>query len=96
MIELTLTPVRSDAKLTVSKKQDTLTVNGTDYDFSELPDGTDLMPEALEGTGIAHAGRVGDTVYITIGYPYPADTAESKLVVKVVPGKQGGAIALPV
>lgn len=96
MIELKLVPIRHDGTLKLSKKQDVLTVNGVEFDFGPLGDGMMLDSHAIENLFIEKAERVGQTIFITVRYPYSYDTPVVRLIEVTVPASKGGAIALPV
>ena len=53
--QISLSPVRMDAELTVFCAGDTMTINGVAYDFGPLPDGSTLPREA--GTLTLFRGR---------------------------------------
>ena len=46
-MNITLTPQRRDDTLTVIKSGETLTINGTAFDFSVIPDGATLPASAV-------------------------------------------------
>lgn len=47
-MKITLNPQRRDDTLSVSKAGDTLTINGTSYDFSVIPEGATLPASATD------------------------------------------------
>lgn len=47
-MHITLTPQRRDDTLSVTKQGDTLTINGTAYDFSAIPEGASLPATATD------------------------------------------------
>ena len=47
-MHITLNPQRRDDALDVSKSGDTLTINGSAYDFSVIPNGATLPASAVE------------------------------------------------
>lgn len=47
-MHITLIPQRRDDTLTITKTGDTLTINGTAYDFSVIPDGATLPASAVD------------------------------------------------
>jgi len=47
-MNINLSPQRRDDTLTITKNGDVLTINGTDYDFTQLPDGGTLPAEAVD------------------------------------------------
>ena len=46
-MHITLSPSRRDDRLTLSKKGDTLTINGEAFDLSAIPDGATLPRDAV-------------------------------------------------
>ena len=73
-----LSPVRSDAELTVSKAGEVLKINGVSLDFSRLESGATL-PAAAVGCEfvIAPIERVADDLVVTLMLPHSADAPEA-------------------
>jgi len=46
-MQISLSPIRSDEELSVSKAGDVLTINGDVFDFSEVPDGATVLAEGV-------------------------------------------------
>lgn len=66
-----LSPIRSDRDLSLSKSGDILTVNGDILDFSDLPEGGEYPPEAIENDFIVGGvKRIDGEIHITIMLPY--------------------------
>ncbi len=64
-------PIRSDRDLGLSKSGDILTVNGDILDFSDLPEGGEYPPEAIENDFITGGvKRIDGEIHITIMLPY--------------------------
>ncbi|WP_176038777.1 hypothetical protein [Brucella tritici] len=69
-------PIRSDRDLGLSKSSDILTVNGDILDFSDLPEGGEYPPEAIENDFIVGGvKRIDGEIHITIMLPYRNPTA---------------------
>lgn len=79
-MKIKLSPQRRDDVLTVSKLGDELTINGTKYDFSVIPDGSTL-PDASTATGceflIGPISRVNGELELTLLFPNKADASEA-------------------
>lgn len=73
-----LSPVRSDAELTVSKTGDVLKINGASLDFSRLVSG-ETLPAAAVGCEfiIAPIERAGSDLIVTLMLPHSADAPEA-------------------
>lgn len=77
-MHITLSPVRSDATLTVIKRGDALTINGGTLDFAQLPDGATLSASAINCEFIAGpVERIGGVLHITLLLPYGAGASEA-------------------
>lgn len=68
-----LSPVRSDAELSVIKEGDTLTINGLMLDFSRLEDGSTLPAEAIGTEWISQAiERINGKLNLMLTLPHAA------------------------
>ncbi len=75
---LKLSPQRRDDTLTLIKQGDALTINGTVYDFTPLPDGATLPREAIDCKWICgNVERVNGELVIPILLPHGPDASES-------------------
>lgn len=73
-----LSPVRSDAGLSVAKSGDTLEVNSVVLDFSQLPDGATLPAEAVGCEFvIAPVERINGDLVLTLMLPHAADAPQA-------------------
>lgn len=71
MFKILLLPQYSEAGLSIEKQGDTLAVNGDELDFSDLPDGGEYPPEAIDNPSIVGGvTRVGEEIQITVILPY--------------------------
>lgn len=68
---ITLSPIRMDAALTVVRAGDTLTVNGTAYDFGPLPEGA-ILPRAAVGCDwiVSDVTRTDGRIALTLLLPH--------------------------
>lgn len=72
-----LSPVRSDAHLSVAKAGDILEVNGVALDFSRLAEGATLPAEAVGcNFVIAPVERINGALVLTLMLPHDADAPE--------------------
>lgn len=70
---ITLTPMRRDDRLTLSRAGDILTINGTGYDFAPLPEGAILPREAVDCAWLASdVTRRNGVLHLTLILPHGA------------------------
>ena len=70
-MKINLSPQRRDDTLTVAKQGDTLTINGTTYDFSQLPDGGTLPADAIDCEYISgDVERIDGELHLTLLLPH--------------------------
>lgn len=68
---INLSPIRSDESLVVTKSGDALTVNGEEFDFSDLPNGATLPSEATNSNWfVGPIERISGTLHITLRFPH--------------------------
>jgi len=76
---INLSPQRRDDTLTVTKAGDGLTINGTEYDFSQVPDGGLLPQDAVECPWLAsNVERVDGELVLTLLMPHGANASEAR------------------
>lgn len=76
-MRIKLSPVRSDAGLTVAKSGDTLVINGMTLDFSRLEEGATLPVDAISTEAIAgDVERLDGQVVVTLQLPHAAAAPE--------------------
>jgi hypothetical protein len=93
---LLFSPQRRDDTLTVSKSGDALTVNGTVYDFSPLPDGATLPKDAIGCEWICgNVSRVNGELVIPILLPHGADASEAARFPEPLTVTIDGEVVLP-
>ena len=95
-MKLLLSPQRRDDTLTLSKSGDALTVNGTVYDFSPLPDGATLPREAIDCEWICgNVERVNGELEIPILLPHGPDASEAARFPEPMAVTIDGEVVLP-
>lgn len=80
VFNVSFSPQRSDEKLTLCKQGNILIVNGREYDFTDMPDGSTLPKEAFGSNYfIGNVDRSGDKISVKILLPYGAGSPSSVL-----------------
>lgn len=75
-MKITLSPQRRDDTLEVIKADDTLTINGTSYDFSVIPDGAILPHDAVDCPWLASdVERIDGVLHLTLILPHGAEAS---------------------
>jgi len=76
---INLSPQRRDDTLSVTKSGDVLTINGTAYDFSQVPDGGLLPQDAVECPWLASdVERVNGELVLSLLMPHGANASEAR------------------
>ena len=95
-MKIKLSPQRRDEQLTLEKAGDTLTINGTAYDFSQLPDGGTLPAEAVDCEFvIGSVDRVNGELELTLLLPHGADASEAARFPQPIIDPADGEVELP-
>ena len=95
-MKITLSPQRRDDTLTITKQGDTLTINGTAYDFSQLPDGGSLPADAVDCEFvIGSVDRVNGELELTLLLPHGANASESTRFTQPIIDPADGEVELP-
>ena len=93
---LHLSPQRGDDTLTVSKSGDVLTINGTAFDFSQVPDGGLLPQDAVDCEWIiSDIERVDGELVLTLLMPHGADASEAARFPEPLVDVPDGVVVLP-
>jgi len=95
-MQITLSPMRRTARLSLSRSGDTLTINGEDFDFSPLPEGATLPAEAIASDWFAGpVERTGGTLRLTLALPHGADAPQETLFPAPLALTGDGPVRLP-
>ena len=91
-----LSPQRRDDTLTVTKQGDTLTINGTAYDFSVIPDGATLPKDATDCEWLASdVERIDGVLHLTLLLPHGANASEAARFPQPIINPADGVLELP-
>ena len=95
-MHITLSPQRRDDSLTVSKQGDTLTINGTAYDFSGITEGATLPASA---TGCEYLTgdieRISGVLHLTLLLPHGANPSQAACFPAPLINPADGLLELP-
>ena len=95
-MKLLFSPQRRDDVLILSKSGDALTVNGTVYDFSPLPDGATLPREAIGCEWICgDVSRINSELEIPILLPHGPNPPHARAFPEPLTVTANGPITLP-
>ena len=95
-MKITLSPQRRDDTLTITKQGDVLTINGIEYDFTQLPDGATLPKEAVECEWIvSDVNRVNGELEFTLLLPNTANASEAARFPQPIINPADGVLELP-
>lgn len=96
-MKINLSPQRRDDQLTLEKAGDTLTFNGTEYNFSQLPDGATLPRDACDCAWLAsNVERIDGELVLTIFLPHGANAPESTRFPEPIVNPADGVVELPI
>ena len=95
-MNIKLSPQRRDDTLTVIKQGDVLTINGTEYDFTDLPDGGTLPADAVDSEYvIGSVDRVNGELELTLLLPHGANASEAARFPQPIIDPADGEVELP-
>ena len=95
-MKIKLSPQRRDDTLTVVKQGDTLTINGTAYDFSQLSEGATLPRDACDCEWLASdVKRIDGELVLTILLPHGANASEAARFPEPIINPADGELELP-
>lgn len=93
---INLSPTRSDETLVVTKSGDALTVNGAEFDFSDLPDGATLPSGAIDSDWFAGPiDRTDGVLNLTLRFPHESNPPEHVAFPAPVNVTADGPVELP-
>jgi len=95
-MHIKLSPQRRDDSLTVSKQGDTLTINGTEYDFSVIPEGGTLPKDATDCAWLASdVTRIDGVLHMTLILPNKVNASEAARFPQPIVNPADGELELP-
>ena len=95
-MKINLSPQRRDDTLTVTKQGDTLTINGTAYDFSVVPDGATLPKGATDCAWLASdVERIDGVLHLTLLLPHGANASQAARFPQPIINPADGVLELP-
>jgi len=95
-MKIKLSPKRRDDTLTVTKQGDTLTINGTAYDFSVIPDGATLPKDATDCAWLASdVERIDGVLHLTLLLPHGANATQAARFPQPIINPADGVLELP-
>jgi hypothetical protein len=100
---INLSPQRRNDTLTVIKEGDKLTINGVDYDFSEMPNGstlplfdTETKTKNVDCEWIcSDVSRIDNELVLTLILPHGANASESACFPQPLNNPPDGLLELP-
>lgn len=95
-MKINLSPQVNDKKLVVTKKGDSLTINGESFNFAQLPEGGLLPATAVASEFIVgDVARVNGELLLTILIPISVDAGEEATFPKPILNPADGKIKFP-
>ena len=93
---INLSPQVREDSLTVSKQGETLVINGTEFDFSQLPEGATLPREAIDCEYIvSDVSRANGDIELTLLLPIGANASDAAKFPAPITVTEDGSINLP-
>lgn len=95
-MHITLSPMRRDNRLTLSRSGDVLTINGEALDLSGIPHGATLPRDAVPCEWLASdIERIGGTLHLTLILPHGAQAPQETLFPEPLLLAENGPVVLP-
>jgi len=95
-MKINLSPQRRDDQLTVFKGGNVLTINGTEYDFTNLPNGGTLPAGAVDSEFvIGSVERVNGELELTLLLPHSAGASDAARFPEPIIDPADGEVELP-
>ena len=95
-MKITLSPIRRDSQLTVSKQGETITINGSAYDFSVIPEGATLPASAVDCEFITgNIERINGVLHISLILPHGPNPSQAVAFPAPIINPPDGVLELP-
>lgn len=96
-MRLLLSPVNDPRILNITKTNDTLTINGESFDFSQLLEGATLPKEAVDCEFIiSDVSRINGEIELTILLPHGANASHEARFPEPINMTSNGRVMLPI
>lgn len=95
-MQIKFNPQRRDDTLTVVKQGDTLIVNGTEYDFSAVPEGATLPADAIDNALFSGpVERINGELVLTLTLPHGPNPSQAVAFPQPITVNADGPVELP-
>ena len=95
-MQINFSPVRRDTPLTVVKQGDTLVVNGTEFDFSAVPEGATLPADAIDSDlFVGPVSRANGELSLTLMLPHGPNPSQAVAFPQPITVNADGPVELP-
>lgn len=95
-MQIKFNPQRRDDSLTVVKQGDTLIVNGTEYDFSAVPEGATLPADAIDSDLFSGpVERINGELHVTLTLSHGPNPSQAVAFPEPITVSEDGPVALP-
>lgn len=93
-MQITLFPIRTDVRFKVSRKGDSLIIDGEVFDFSALPDGAELPASAVSHDAFCGSVRREDgQLLLSLLHPHDATATSDERTARTVFPEDGPIMA---
>lgn len=95
-MQIKFNPQRRDDTLTVVKQGDTLIVNGTEFDFSAVPEGATLPADAIDSDLFSGpVERINGELVLTLTLPHGPNPSKAVAFPEPITVSEDGPVLLP-
>ncbi|PKP68238.1 MAG: hypothetical protein CVT83_05940 [Alphaproteobacteria bacterium HGW-Alphaproteobacteria-5] len=95
-MQITLSPMRRDDRLSLARSGDVLTINGVDFDFAAIPEGGTLPREEVASDWLASdVTRLGGVLQLVLILPHGAAAPPETLFPAPLTLTADGPVQLP-
>ncbi|EJN04222.1 hypothetical protein [Phyllobacterium sp. YR531] len=95
-MKITFSPIVMDATLTLSKSGDILTINGEQFDFTDLPDGGTIPSGIIPCDFICgEVSRINGKINLTLALPHGLNPSQHVAYPRCIRDAADGDIAVP-
>lgn len=95
-MQIKFNPQRRDDSLVVEKQGDILIVNGTEFDFSAVPEGATLPADAIDSDFFSGpVERIGGELHVTLTLPHGPNPSQAVAFPEPIAVVADGKVELP-